>query len=446
MHDKTFYKNFFLLMLPMALKELLSCLVNLLDTVMVGQLGESAISAVGIGNQVYFLFTVFLFGISCGAGVFSSQFWGIQDIKNMRKILGMNLLLAISLSVLFIMAALLFPVQIFRAFHADSATISEGVTYLRIVCLGYLATAITTAFDSSVCSSEKAGLPFLVRAIGLVVNAVLNWILIFGKLGAPALGIKGAAIATVIARVTELLFMLGVVYGKKMLQAAGIKELFTFPKSLVIKFFKTSTPVIFNEIAWAVGMLSYTWIFSGINSDAMVVITIVQNIERLMLVFFHGGGNAGGVIIGKEVGAGRYEQAYLYGKRLIVLSAVTSVILSAFFILARPVIMLPYQISPELYRQCMNILIITSLMMSIKAITFLLIVGVFRNGGDTKAAMLIDGCTVWFVGVPLVALGAMVFHLPLTLSYALMCGEEVVKIIFSFYYFYKKRWIKQVFL
>lgn len=181
MENKKFYKTFFCLMIPMALKELISSLVNLVDTVMCGQLGESSIAAVGIGNQVFFLFTVFLFGIGSGAGVFSSQFWGNSDTKGMRKILGLNLILGVILSAVFTAAAWIFPVQIFEAFHADAETMAQGIVYLRIVSVGYIATAITSAFDYSVCASERASLPFLVRTIGLFINIFFNWIFIFGK-------------------------------------------------------------------------------------------------------------------------------------------------------------------------------------------------------------------------------------------------------------------------
>ena len=439
-----FYKKFFILMLPMALKEFISSLTNLIDTIMIGRLGDAPIAAIGIGNQVYFLFTVFLFGISCGAGVFSSQFWGKQDIPKMRKILGLNLLLAMGLALVFIFAAVTFPVQIFNAFKAAPEALNEGVTYLRIVCIGYFATAITTAFDSSVCCSEKAALPFIVRAVGLLVNVILNWILIFGRLGAPAMGVKGAAVATVIARFSELAVMLSAVYGRKMIQAASFKELFTIPKEIVVKFFKTSSAVILNEMAWALGTTAYSWVFARISPEAIVVITIIQNIERLMLVFFHGGGNAGGVFIGKAVGAGNYEEAYEYGKRLAVLSVITSVVLSLIFVAARPIILMPYQVSAEVYNQSMNLLVVVAVMMNIKALTFLLIVGVFRNGGNPGAAFLIDIGCVWLVGVPMVTLGGLVLHLPLLISYAMMCSEEIVKVIISVTYFKKKKWMRNV--
>ena len=376
--------------------------------------------------------------------MFSSQFWGKQDIPKMRKILGLNLLLAMGLALVFMFAAVTFPVQIFNAFKAAPEALNEGVTYLRIVCIGYFATAITTAFDSSVCCSEKAALPFIVRAIGLLVNVVLNWILIFGRLGAPAMGVKGAAVATVIARFSELAVMLSAVYGRKMIQAASFKELFTIPKEIVVKFFKTSSAVILNEMAWALGTTAYSWVFARISPEAIVVITIVQNIERLMLVFFHGGGNAGGVFIGKAVGAGNYEEAYEYGKRLAVLSVITSVVLSLIFVAARPIILMPYQVSAEVYNQSMNLLAVVAVMMNIKALTFLLIVGVFRNGGNPGAAFLIDIGCVWLVGVPMVTLGGLVLHLPLLISYAMMCSEEIVKVIISVTYFKKKKWMRNV--
>lgn len=431
-------------MIPMALKELISSLVNLVDTIMVGQLGETAIAAVGIGNQVYFLYTVFLFGISCGAGVFAAQFWGTRDVKGMRRVLGLNLILGLLLSLLFVLAALFLPRQIFQAFKASPAVLQAGVSYLRIVSIGYLATAITTAFDMSVCCSEKAGLPFLVRAVGLVVNVVLNWVLIFGKLGAPALGVQGAAIATVIARFSELFVMVGAVYGRKLLQAAKPRELFSIPRDLFFRFCKTATPVILNEMAWALGITAYSWVFARISPDAMVVVTIVQNIERLMLVFFHGGGNAAGVFIGKAVGAGKQKEAILCAKRLTVLSLITATVLCGVFILCRPLMLMPYEVSAEVHGLAMDMLLVTAILMIVKSTTFLLIVGVFRNGGDTRTAAIIDIGSLWGIGVPVVALSGLVLGLPLIACYTLMGLEEVVKLLLSLYRFRSGKWIRNV--
>lgn len=441
---KSFYKKFFLLMIPMALKELISSLVNLIDTIMVGRLGETSIAAVGIGNQISFLYLVFLFGISCGAGVFASQFWGSQDVKGMRRVLGLNIILGLALSLIFVGAAFIFPTEIFLLFKANPDVLREGITYLSIVSIGYVATAITTAYDMSVCCSEKAGLPFIVRLVGLVVNVILNWVFIFGHFGVPAMGVKGAAIATVIARFSELVVMLSVVYGKKMLQAALPADLFSIPKELIVRFIKTATPVILNEMAWATGITLYSWVFARINPDAMVVVTIVQNIERLMLVFFHGSGNAAGVFIGKAVGAKKYKTAYIYGKKLTYLLLTCGVVMSIVFIIARPLMLMPYNVSDSVREMTMDLLFVTALLMIIKAITFLMIVGVFRNGGDTKVSAAIDICTVWLIGVPAVAICGLVLHLPLLITYIMMYTEEIVKLIFSMWRFKSKKWIKNV--
>lgn len=438
------YRKFFYLMIPMALKELISALVNLVDTLMIGRLGETAIAAVGIGNQVYFLFTVFLFGINCGAGVFASQFWGKQDKQGMQQILGLNLLLGFLLSSLFVVVAQCFPVPIYLAFRGSPEVIAEGSVYLRIVSVGYLATAVTTAFDMSVCCSEKAALPFLVRFIGLIVNVFFNWVMIFGHLGSPAMGVMGAAIATVIARVTEMVLMISIVYGGKMLQAAKPKELFQIPKELFLRFFQTSTPVILNEIAWSLGITLYSWVYARVSPDAMVIITIVQNIENLMFVFFHGSGNAAGVFIGKAVGAGKPEEAYLYGKKIISLTVITSLVISVLFILCRPLMLLPYQVSDGVRDQALQILLVIAFLMTLKALNFLLIVGIFRNGGDTKFSCLIDTCTLWILGVSVVMVAGLGFHLPLLLVYALRGLEEIAKFIISSYRFRSKKWIKNV--
>lgn len=277
---KSIYKSFFYLMLPMALKELIAAFINLLDSVMLGSFGKDIIAAVGIANQWYFLFAVLVFGICGGAGVFASQYWGARDFGKMRKILGLNIIMVLTAGLLFVSASLIIPEVIIGIFRKDPAVIDYGAKYLRIACLSYIPAAISSAYDISLCCSEKANIPFISRAVGLVVNLVMNQILIFGFWFIPALGIEGAAIATIIARCVELLIILGAVYGNRLLQAAPLTELFKVPKNILGGFFKAAIPVILNESAWALGTTLYSWVFSQISTDATVIITIVQNVER----------------------------------------------------------------------------------------------------------------------------------------------------------------------
>ncbi len=441
---KGFYKSFFLLMIPMALKELIAAFINLLDTVMLGDFGTDVIAAVGIANQWYFLFAVLIFGMCGGAGVFASQYWGAGDLAKVRKVLGINIVLVTILSAIFITISLTMPHTIIRIFRKDPAVVEYGVKYLRIACFSYLFAAITSAYDMSLCCSENANIPFISRFVGLIVNFVMNWILIFGKFGLPVLGIQGAAIATIIARMVELAIILGAVYGKKLIQAAGLLELIAIPKGMLGGYFKAALPVTLNESAWAFGTIVYSWIFSQVSKEAVVVITIVQNIERLLLVFFHGGGNAAGILIGKLVGANSFDEAYKVSKRLAIMNTLFSLCISACFVLLRPLVLLPYNITPDIYEQTLRILFLTAIIMNVKALTFYFIVGVFRNGGDTKHAAMIDVSTMWFVGVPLALFGGLFLKLPLEQIYILTMVEEFAKLALSIPWFISRKWIRRL--
>ena len=428
-----FYKNFFFLMIPMALKELVAALVNLLDTVMLGELGTDVIAASGIANQWYFLFAVMVFGTCGGAGVFAAQYWGARNIPKVRKVLGINVILVTALSVVFILVSSLAPEWIIRIFRKDAAVVELGAKYLRLVCISYLFSGITSAYDISLCCSEKVNIPFISRFVGLFVNAFLNWVFIYGKLGAPAMGIEGAAVATIIARGTELGIILAVVYGKKLVQAAKLSELLTIPRDMIGGYLKASLPVALNEGAWALGTVTYSWVFSQISTEAMVVITIVQNIERLLLVFFHGGGNAAGIMVGKLVGADEPKKAYEVSKKLCLMNTVFAFFISVVFIFLRPLALVPYNVEPVVYQSALNLLFLMALIMNVKALTFFFIVGVFRNGGDPKHAALIDISSMWFVGVPLALAAGLWLKLPLEVIYLATMSEELVKLALSAY-------------
>lgn len=433
-----------MLMVPMALKELIAAFVNLLDTVMLGEFGEEVIAAVGIANQWYFLFTVVVFGMCGGAGVFASQYWGAKDVSKVKKVLGLNIILVILSSMVFIVPALVIPEKIIRLFRQDPEVVAYGVEYIRIACFSYLFAALTSAYDMSLCCSENANISFVSRFVGLITNFVLNWALIYGKLGLPALGVKGAAIATIIARMTELAIIICTVYARKLVQAAGFRELFDIPRNMIGGYFRAALPVMFNEGAWALGTTVYSWVYAQISTEAVVITTIVQNIERLLLVFFHGGGNAAGIMIGKLVGGGEYEKAYNDSKRLFLMNALFSLCISLVFVIIRPLALMPYKITAEIRQETLNILVLTAVLMNIKALTFFLIVGVFRNGGATKSAAVIDIGSMWVFGVPVVVVCGIFLKIPLFYLYMLMMLEEVVKISISVPYFFSRRWIKNL--
>ncbi len=441
---KSIYKSFFWLMIPMALKELVAAFINLLDSVMLGGFGEDVIAAVGIANQWFFLFAVAVFGVCGGAGVFASQYWGANNIGRVRKVLGLNILLVACVTVIFVLPALICPDSIIGIFRKDPMVVEYGRKYLRIACLSYIFSGLTSAYDISLCCSEKANIPFVSRAIGLVVNVVFNQLFIFGLGPIPAMGVEGAAIATIIARAVELGYILLRIYGGRLIQAAGIKELFAVPKDMLGGYFKAAIPVIINEGAWALGTTVYSWVYSQISTEATVIMVIVQNIERLLLVFFHGGGNATGIMVGKMIGAQEYDKAYNASKRLCIANALFALLVSGVFVLIRPIVLIPYDVAPALQNKALEVLFLMAILMNIKALTFLFIVGIFRNGGDTKAAAFIDIGSVWLIGVPCTCVAGLVLKLPIEQIYITMMIEEVVKVILSIWYFRSKKWIKNL--
>ena len=431
-------------MIPMALKELIAAFINLLDSVMLGGFGEDVIAGVGIANQWFFLFAVVTFGVCGGAGVFTAQYWGAKNFGRMRKVLGLNVILVFFAVLVFAVPALFFPESIIRIFRRDTAVVEFGVKYLRIASFSYVFSGLTSAYDISLCCTEKANIPFVSRTIGLLVNLVFNQLLIFGVGPIPAMGVEGAALATIIARATEFLIILIAVYGKKYIQAAPIKELFSIPRDMIKGYFKAAIPVLLNEGAWALGTTTYSWVFSQISTEATVIMVIVQNIERLLLVFFHGGGNAAGIIVGKLIGGGEYQKAYDISKKLALMNTAFSLAVSATFVMVRPIVLIPYNVAPALRVDALEVLFLMAVLMNIKALTFLFIVGVFRNGGDTKGAALIDICCVWIIGVPCVCIAGLVLKLSITQIYMALMIEEIVKVILSTWRFKSKKWIRNL--
>ena len=431
-------------MIPMALKELIAAFINLLDSVMLGGFGEEVIAAVGIANQWFFLFAVFSFGVCGGAGVFASQYWGAKNYTKMQKVLGLNIILVIGVTILFVAPALFTPEMIIKIFRKDPLVVEYGARYLKIACISYVFSGLTSAYDISLCCSERASISFLSRAVGLFVNLFFNQILIFGLGPIPAMGVKGAAIATIIARATEFSIIIAAVYGKKLIQAAPIRKLLIIPKDMIGGYFKAAVPVIINEGAWALGTTVYSWVYSQISIEATAIMAIVQNVERLLLVFFHGGGNATGILVGKMIGAREYDKAYSVSKKLCISNTIFSLIVSTAFIMVRPIVLLPYDVEPALQADALNVLFLMAILMNIKSLTFLFIVGIFRNGGDTKTAAFIDIGSVWLVGVPCVSIAGLVFKLPIEQIYMVMMIEEFVKLAFSLYHFKSRRWIKNL--
>ncbi len=445
-HKKTFYKTMLTIGAPIALQHLIGSSLNLVDTLMIGRLGENAIAAVGIANRLFFLFILFIYGAYSGCGVFAAQYWGKKDKKNIHRILGIMLVFGVAFSFLFTMAAILFPRQILILFSRDVVVLDLSVQYLRIVAISYIMTAITFAYSFSCRSVHKTTLPMVVSAIALSTNTILNYILIYGKYGMPALGVEGAAIATTIARALEMVLLIMFIYKDKAHPLVGpIREYFDIHKDMVVNVVKTAMPVFVNEATWALGNVVYFIAFGFLGTEAVAVVQICYTVSDFFQALFMGLGSACGVMIGNAVGQEENDKAMSYSVEFIKLTIVFSIIIAGLLYLSRPLIILLYSnLAIITQNMLMATLAVIAFYQIPKMYTFTMIVGILRGGGDTKFCMYLDLLSVWLIGVPLGFISVLLWKWPVHWVIGAVYFEELIKVFITLPRFLSKKWIHNV--
>ena len=439
--DKVFYGTLFSIALPITIQNLISSGLNMVDTVMIGKLGEVEIAAVGLGNKLFFLYVLLLFGTYSGAGIFISQFWGKKDISNIRKVLGICLMTGLFASLLFTVAGFVFPSQVLSIFSTDPEVIQVGSGYLRIVSLSYGITAVSFAYGFTCRSIGKATLPMYVSAGALLCNTFLNYVLIFGYFGFPRLGVNGAAIATVFSRILEMVLLVGLIYAKKYVLAAKIGEMLDISKEFAQKFFRTILPVILNEGMWALGVIMYAIAYARMGTTAIATVQVADTVQSFFIVVFFGMANACAVMIGNQIGAGDEESAKDYAKKFAILGPGLAVIMGVLLVLLAPMILTQFDIQfDDAYRT----LLVLAFFLPFKIYNLMAVVGILRSGGDTKFALLLDIGGVWFIGIPLAFLGALVWKLPIYWVVALVSLEELAKNSLAIPRVISNKWVRNV--
>ncbi|NEU05467.1 MATE family efflux transporter [Clostridium senegalense] len=439
--DKEFYKRLFIITLPIVLQNLIASSLNMLDTMMIGVVGEIELASVGIANQYYFLFSLIVFGISSGSGVFIAQLWGKRDVKNIKKTLGIGLISGLIAAVLFSTIGLLFSKQIMGIFNTDPRVIETGSKYLVIVIVSYLFTAITFSYAAALRSIGNTVLPMIASFIGLVTNGALNYILIFGKLGLPAMGVKGAALATVTARIVECLIILIVVYSKNEILNAKIKEFINIEKYVLNGLYKVTIPIVLNEACWGLGSVTYVAIYGRIGTGAAASIQICSTVMNLFMIVTFGLANAAVVIVGNEIGANREEVGKIYAQRISKLAIMVSIILSLVLALSSKWILSIFNVSETVKLDSLYILYIYAAVLIVKVYNAVMIVGVLRGGGDSTFGSLVQVITLWCIGIPLAYIGAFIICLPVYLVVLLTFVEEAIKVVIMMKRFKSGKWI-----
>lgn len=426
--DKNFLRKTVMIALPVAMQGMLNTVVNLVDNLMIGSLGSTAIASVGLANKVFFVFTLLVFGINSGSGVLAAQYWGNQDVKSIKKVLGLALSLAVTGSAAFMIPACANPRMLMRIFTTSEASIGMGAAYLAVAAFSYPCTAVTNTYVGMLRAVNRVKEPVVISCAAIVTNIVFNYILIFGKFGAPAMGVVGAALATLIARVVEMTLILCVVYLGRTPLAGGARDLFGWSRAFLRKFFVTALPVICNEFIWGLGTTIYSMAYGRMGDDAVAAITIATTIQDLVVVLFQGLSAATAVILGNEMGAGNLKRAETYGKNFFILQFLVTVVMAGVCVSLRWSFISLYQpgISDGVAQSVSRCIIVFALFSPFRMFNYVNVVGVLRSGGDTAMCLFIDTSGVWFIGIPLAFIGGLWLKQPIHIVYAMVTLEEAM--------------------
>lgn len=426
---------------PIILQNFLTSTLNFVDVFMIGRLGEEEVAAVGIGNQIFFLFIMFVFSIATGAAIFTAQFWGKKDIKNIHSYMGIGLTFSFIISVIFTFASLLFPSFLIRLFNNDPEVINLGVQYLQIIAFSLIFTSISIVYATILRSTEHVKFPMVASFIGLVLNTLLNYVLIFGKFGFPELKVQGAAIATLVARSIEFSITVGFTYIRKYPVAAGLRNLFGYSKQMVKKYVKIWLPVMGQSVGWSLGYSMYSVIYGHISTGAFAAYNIACSIERISLMLFSGLGSACAIMVGNRIGANEEYKARDYSKNFLFIAGAFSLLIAITLIMVRGFVVDIYNLSEQSRLYLYYLLLVMALIMVARVINITFQMGILKAGGDTLFSMIIELGGIWIVGVPLAAIAAFILKLPVHYVMAIAATEEFVKMIAGFYRFLSNKWL-----
>lgn len=440
MTSKGFYSSLVAIAIPISLQALLQNFVNMLDTIMIGRLGSVEIAAVGLGNQIFFILNMILFGITSGGGVFIAQFWGKKDLAGIRKSLGLMTLIAFVVSFIFTILCLLIPNQLIRLYSPDPQVIQVGGSYLRFVCLSYVPTAISFSITLALRSTERVKLPLVCTSISLFTNLIANYLLIF----VAGLGVKGAAIATVISRIIELVILATWSYSHKYEICGKLKELLGFNRYFIVKFLKIAFPVIINETFWGLGTSVYNAIFAHAGTNAFTAYSITGTISQLTWVFCMGFGNGVGVLIGKRIGEKKIVEAKTYAKRSMWFMPLIGAFVGVFLVPLSKLLPIFFNVDQEIIKTATAILMILIFVYPFNSFCMNWIVGVCRAGGDTVFSAVAEIVVLWCVAIPLGYVAAFILHLPAPMIYLFFCSESIVKAIIGAIRVLSGKWLHEV--
>ena len=439
--DRYFLKKLAIVSVPMIAQNVITSCLNLVDTFMLGRLGEENIAAAGCANQMFFLFTLTVIGLLGGTTVFIPQFWGKRDSDSINKTIGLCGIMCMSVAFIVFLLVQIFPAQILGIFSESETVVALGTDYLRIVSYTYLLFPASMCLSSGLKGTGRPLIPMKISAFCVLINIVLNYIFIFGKFGFPFMGIKGAALATLIARAVELILVAKNVFSADSALVLNFRKMFGFNREFAKKILKVSLPVTFNESLWAFATVVYNFCYARLGTDSFAAYQASVNIMDIFLMMIVGFGNAGAVIIGHKIGQRLTKIAKNYANRFVIICVIWGAAVGFIMYAFAPYLTMIFSVKPETVELIEKTLKSMSLVVLFKAFNTVVILGVLRSGGDTKYAFYSEMFCMWVVGVPAAIICGVFLKLPLYVMVIYVGLEEFTKALFIIPRLISKKWV-----
>ena len=425
----------------MALQQFMTALVGACDAIMLGKLSQNAMSAVSLATQVTFVFNLFMYAFVTGENMFVAQYYGKGDYKGISKIFSLVTKACGVVAVIFLIGTFFFPRQIMAVLTNEEELITLGSEYLRVIGISYLLSSIAQTFLAIMKNCNAVNVSTLINSVMVILNIILNAVFIFGLFGCPEMGIRGAALATVLATVVQVVWSVGYVLGR--IQSVKL-NLHRCEREITSHFWQKAIPLLINNLAWGIGFSMYSVVMGHLGTDAVAANGIANISKNLIVCFCLGLGNAGSIIVGNRLGANRLEEAKEAGGLLTRTAIIAGILSGLVLIILSPFITRMVDLTPTAYGYLQKMLLICSYYIAGKSVNCMTIGGIFAAGGDSKFGMLCDSITLWCITVPLGCICAFILKLPVMVVYFVLNLDEIIKLPVVYKHYKKYKWIKNL--
>lgn len=426
---------------PIALQQFMTALVGACDAIMLGKLSQDAMSAVSLATQVTFVFNLFMFAFMAGENMFVAQYYGKGDYTGISQVFSLVTKICGCIAVVFLAGTLFFPEQLMRILTNEETLIVLGSEYLRVIGISYVFSGIAQTFLAIMKNCGAVNMSTLINGVMVILNIALNAVFIFGLSGFPKMGIKGAALATVLATVVQFLWSVGYV----LCRIRAVKfSLRSCEKKLFGRFWQKAVPLLINNLAWGIGFSMYSVIMGHLGTDAVAANGIANISKNLVVCFCLGLGNAGSIIVGNRLGADRLQAAKEVGETLTKTAIIAGIVSGLVLIALSPFITKMVDLTPTARGYLQKMLLISSYYIAGKSVNCMTIGGIFAAGGDSKFGMLCDSVTLWCIIVPLGCICAFILKLPVMVVYFVLNLDEIIKLPVVYKHYKKYKWIKNL--